>query len=187
MLIQALSDPLTIGVLAGVLVAVVVMICFAAGWSILAYRQTDVLRGGLTAVQQFRRDLPPEHPIRKRLESAPLVDVSFEEIARLLSREGAGGAAEVLVKSRNRLSWIERFAQLAIYLGILGTVFALVMSNPTDLTAFRSQLPTALSTTFIGLIGAIVLSVLAGVVESRIENAALRVRNALLERFHEES
>lgn len=192
MLIQALSDPLTIGVLgvlaAGVVaVVVMLMICLAAKWMFSARRQSDVFRGGLTELRRVGRDLPPEHPIRKRLESARVVDVSFEEIAHLLSREGAGGAAEELVKLRNHLSWIERFAQLAIYLGIFGTVFALVMSDPTDLTAFRSQLPTALLTTFIGLIGAIVLSVLAGMVESRIENAAQLVRNALLEGFDGES
>lgn len=61
------------------------------------------------------------------------------------------------------------------------------MSDPTDLTAFRSQLPTALFTTFIGLIGAIVLSVLSGVVESGLEDAAQLVRNALLEGFDGES
>ena len=137
----------------------------------------QVLRGGVTVLRQIGLDLPPEHPIHKRLESAPVVDVSFEEIAHLPGSKGAGGAAEELVKLRNRLSWIERFAQLAIYLGIFGTVLALVMSDTTDLTAFRSQLPTALSTTFIGLLGAIVLSVLSGVVESRIEVAALRGRD----------
>ena len=187
MLIQVFSDPLTIGVLAGVLAAVFVMICFAAMWMFSAYRQSEVLRGGLTVLRRVGRDLPPEHPIRKRLESAPVVDVSFEEIAHLLGSKGAGVAAEELVKLRNRLSWIERFAQLAIYLGIIGTVIALVFSDPTDLTAFRSQLPTALITTLIGLFGAIVLSGVAGMVESKFENAAQLVRNALLEGFGGES
>ena len=187
MLIQALSDPLTLGVLAGVSAAVFVMICLAARWSYLAYRRSEVLRIGLPVLRSLGRDLPPEHPIRKRLESAPVVDVSFEEIAHLLCTKDAGVAAEELVKLRNRLSWIERFAQLAIYLGIIGTVTALVFSDTTDLTAFRSQLPTALITTLIGLFGAIVLSGVAGMVESKFENAAQLVRNALLKGFDGES
>ena len=187
MLIQMLSDPLTIGVLVGVAAAVVVMIVVAVWWLSLVYRKSEALLGGLTELRRFGRDLPPEHRIRKRLESAPVVDVSFEEIAPLLGSEGVGVAAKELVKLRNRLSWIERFAQLAIYLGIFGTVFALVRSDPTDLTAFRSQLPTALYTTFIGLLGAIVLSVLSGVVETRLEDAAQRVRDALLKGLDGES
>ena len=184
MLIQALSYPLIMGVVSS---AVVVMIGFAVTWILLAYRQPELLHVGLTELRRVGRDLPAEHPIRKRLESAPVVDVSFEEIAHLLGSKGAGEAAKKLVKLRNRLSWIERFAQLAIYLGIFGTVLALVRSDPTDLTAFRSELPTALHTTFIGLGGAIVLSVLSGVVESRMEAAAQLVRNALLDGFHKES
>ena len=98
MLIHALSDPLIIGVLA----AVVVMICLATGWSILARRQSEVLRGALAVLQQVGRDLPREHLIRKRLGSAPIVDVSFEEIAHLpMNREDAKDAkvaVEELVK-----------------------------------------------------------------------------------------
>ena len=187
MLIQALSDPLTIGVLGGVLAAVFVMICFAAWWMFSAHLQSKVLRSNLTLLRQLGRDLPPEHRIRKRLESTPVGDLSFEEIAHLPGSAGVEVAAKKLVKLRNHLSWIERFAQLAIYLGIIGTVFALLMSDPTDLTAFRSRLPTALFTTFIGLFGAIVLSVLSGVVESSIENAAQHVRNALLKGIEGES
>ena len=188
MLIQALSDPLTKGILAAVGVVILVMIIVAVfWWGISAYRQSEVLRGGLTVLRRFGRDLPPEHPIRKRLESAPVVDVSFEEIAHLLASEDAGVAAKELVKLRNRLSWIERFAQLATYLGIFGTVLALVMSDPTDLAAFRSRLPIALITTLFGLFGAIVLTWVAGWLESRLENAAQLVRDALLNGFDGES
>ena len=110
---------------------------------------------------------------------ARVVDVSFEEIVHLLSNEGAGAAA-VLVELRNRLSWIERYAQFAIYIGIIGTVTALVLSDTTDLTAFRSQLPIALITTWFGLLGAIYLSWVAGKIESGLEDAAQIVRYALL-------
>ena len=115
MLIQTPSDdPLTFGVF----VAVVVMIIVAVWWMFSAHLQSKVLRSNLTLLRQLGRDLPPEHRIRKRLESTPVGDLSFEEIAHLPGSEDVEVAAEKLVKLRNHLSWIERFAQLAIYLGI---------------------------------------------------------------------
>ena len=46
---------------------------------------------------------------------------------------------------------------------------------------FRARLPMALGTTFWGLIGAIVLSLVAGACESLLERASQHVREALLE------
>ena len=181
MLTQTVSDPLTLTTI--VVVALIIgLMCWYAfrSWALMR-QKIDEFGGGLAVLRQVGLDLAPEHPIRKRLESAPVVDVSFEEIAHLLnSKEGAGAAAAVLVELRNRLSWIERYAQLAIYFGIIGTVAALVFSDTTDLTAFRSRLPIALITTLFGLFGAIVLSWVAGRIESGLENAAKIVREALL-------
>lgn len=179
MLVQSLTDPFSL-VVVGLVAA---MIITAIRWITTARQQFDILGGGLSVLRRVGRDLPREHPIRKRLESAPVVEVSFEEIAHLLGSEGVGAAARVLVALRGRLAWVERFAQLAVHLGILGTVLALVMSDPTDLAAFRSRLPTALGTTFWGLVGAVVLSGLAGAIESVLEGAAQRVRDALLHGF----
>jgi hypothetical protein len=67
-----------------------------------------------------------------------------------------------------------------VHLGILGTVFALVTSDPTDLDSFRARLPVALGTTFWGLVGALVLSILAGACESVLDRARQSVREALL-------
>ena len=78
-------------------------------------------------------------------------------------------------------AWIERFAQFSVHLDILGTVFALVNSDPNDLDSFRASLPTALGTTFWGLIGALLLSVIAGACDSLLERSRHAVRLALLE------
>lgn len=187
MLTQTVSDPLTLSVI--VVVALIIgLMCWYAFRSFALMRQEiGAFRGGLPVLRRVGLELPPEHPIRKRLESAPVVDVSFEEIAHLLGSEGTGAAAAVLVELRNRLSWIERYAQLAIYFGIIGTVTALVFSDTADLTAFRSRLPIALITTLFGLFGAIVLSWVAGRIESGLEDAAQIVRNALLQGSDRES
>lgn len=183
MLTQALLDPFSLIVLA----LVGLMVGVASWWIVMARREFDALGGGLSVLRRVGRDLPEEHPIRKRLESAPVVDVSFEEVAHLLGSKGVGASARVLVGLRERLGWIERFAQLSIHLGILGTVLALVTSDPSDLAAFRSRLPIALGTTFWGLIAAVVLSALAGAADSVLERAAQLVREALLEGFERES
>lgn len=179
MLLRSLADPFSLVVLA----LVGAMLVVAVLWILGARRDSDALAGGLSVLRRVGRDLPREHPIRKRLESAPIVEVSFEEIAHLLGSEGVGESARALVGLRERLAWIERFAQLSVHLGILGTVLALVTSDPTDLDAFRSRLPTALGTTFWGLVGAVGLSALAGTVESTLERAGQRVRDALLGGF----
>ena len=176
MLRQALFDPFSLIVL----VAIVAMIAIAASWHRGAQRQFDVLRGGLEILRRIGRELHVEHPIRKRLESAPVVELSFEEIARLMIGERWEPAARSLVALEAKIAWIERFAQFAIHLGILGTVFAMVTSDPTDLEGFRARLPSALGTTFWGLIGAIGLSLLAGACESLFDRARGHVREALL-------
>src|SRR5690606_39280124 len=112
---------------------------------------------------------------------APVVDLSFEEVARLLSGHKVEPAARALIRLAERISWVERFSQLSVHLGILGTVFALVSADPTDLEGFRARLPLALGTTFWGLIGALALSAIAGACESLIERARQHVRVALLE------
>jgi hypothetical protein len=176
MLRQALFDPFSLAVL----VALLVMIGIAASWHRAAQRQFDVLRGGLNVLRRIGRELHVEHPIRKRLESAPVVDLSFEEIARLMIGERWEPAARGLVALEAKIAWTERFAQFAVHLGILGTVFAMVTSDPTDLEGFRARLPSALGTTFWGLIGAIGLSMLAGACESLFDRARAHVREALL-------
>jgi hypothetical protein len=176
MLRQALFDPFSLVVL----VALLVMIGIAASWQRAAQRQFDMLRGGLKLLRTIGRDLHGEHPIRKRLESAPVVDLSFEEIARLMVGEKWEPAARGLVALEAKIAWTERFAQFAVHLGILGTVFAMVTSDPTDLEGFRARLPAALGTTFWGLLGAIALSMLAGACESLFDRARVHVREALL-------
>ena len=187
MLTQMLSDPLTLSTIgvAALIILTMWFYAFRSWW--LMRQESDVFRGVLSTLRKVGLDLHPEHPIRKRLELAPVVDLSFEEIARLLRSQDAGKAAEVLVRLRNRLSRIERYAQLAIYIGIIGTVSALVFSDTTDLTAFRSRLPMALITTLLGLLGAIVLSWVADRIESGLEDATQMVRDAVLEEPEGES
>ncbi|PRQ02840.1 hypothetical protein ENSA5_20170 [Enhygromyxa salina] len=177
MIAHSLFDPL--GVL--VLAAVVAMIVGAALWFRQGQQAFDQLAGALKVLRRVAGELSEQHPIRKRLEAAPVVDLSFEEITRLMSGDASEPAARALVRLGERIAWIERFAQFAVHLGILGTVFALVSSDPTDLEGFRERLPTALGTTFWGLIGALALSGIAGACESLVERARLHVRVALLE------
>jgi len=177
MILPTLFDPLSLAVLA----IVAVMIGLSLAWFLGAQRQADVLAGGLQVLRRVGRQLAPEHPIRRRLESAPVVDLAFEEIARLMSGDRVEPAAQVLVRLQGRIGWVERYAQFAVHLGILGTVLSLVASDPTDLDAFRSRLPSALGTTFWGLVGALVLSAIAGACESLLDRAQLLVRQALLD------
>jgi hypothetical protein len=158
MIQQTLFDPLSLVVLA----LVALMIGLSLAWLGGARRQA-------------------EHPIRRRLESAPVVDLAFEEIARLMSGDRVEPAAQVLVRLPSRIGWVERFAQIAVHLGILGTVLSLVASDPTDLEGFRARLPSALGTTFWGLVGALALSTIAGAGESLLDRAQLLVRQALLD------
>lgn len=177
MILPTLFDPLSLVVLA----LVVGMIGLSLGWLRGAQRQADVLAGGLQVLRRVGRQLAPEHPIRRRLESAPVVDLAFEEIARLMSGDRVEPAAQVLVRLQGRIGWVERYAQLAVHLGILGTVLSLVASDPSDLDGFRARLPAALGTTFWGLLGALSLSTIAGACESLLDHAQLLVRQALLD------
>lgn len=178
MLLRALFDPFGIVVLA----CVIAMLTTSGLWFRGGQRAFDRLAGGLDALRRVSGELHDSHPIRRRLESAPVVDLSFEEIARLLEGDAArvDSDAHVLIRLRERITWIERFGQFAVHLGILGTVFALVSSDPNDLASFRASLPMALGTTFWGLIGALGLSVIAGACESVLERASLRIRQVLL-------
>jgi len=177
MIQQTLFDPLSLAVL----VIVAAMIGLSLYWLRAAQRRADVLAGGLQVLRRVGRQLAPEHPIRRRLESAPVVDLAFEEIARLMAGDRVEPAAQVLVRLAGRIGWVERFAQFAVHLGILGTVFSLVASDPTDLEGFRARLPSALGTTFWGLVGALALSAIAGACESLLDRAQLLVRQALLD------
>jgi hypothetical protein len=177
-LLRALFDPFSVAVL----LAVIAMLSASGIWTLDGRRAFDRLLGGLGVLRRIAGELQADHPIRRRLESAAVVDLSFEEIARLLEGDAArvDSAAHVLLRLRERITWIERFAQFSVHLGILGTVYALVSSDPTDLDAFRASLPLALGTTFWGLVGALGLSGIAGAAESVLERASLQVRQALL-------
>lgn len=177
MIVRSLFDPLGIVVL----LAILVMSGLSASWVQTGQRAFDQLSGALKVLRRVAGELAADHPIRKRLETAPVVDLSFEEITRLMTGDAAEPAARALVRLGERIGWIERFAQFSVHLGILGTVFALVSSDPTDLESFRASLPTALGTTFWGLIGALLLSAIAGGCESLIERSRHAVRLALLE------
>ena len=177
MLIRSLFDPLSVLVL----LAILGMSGLSLLWVSRGRHAFDELSGALKILRRVAGELAVDHPIRKRLETAPVVDLSFEEITRLMTGDAAEPAARALVRLGERIGWIERFAQFSVHLGILGTVFALVSSDPTDLESFRASLPTALGTTFWGLIGALVLSVIAGACESLIERSRHAVRLALLE------
>ena len=177
MIFQSLFDPL--GVV--VLLAVTAMLISSAQWYRRGQQAFDQLLGALKILRRVAAELDAGHPIRKRLESAPIVDLSFEEITRLMTGDASEPAARAVVRLGERVAWIERFAQFAVHLGILGTVFALVSSDPTDLESFRARLPTALGTTFWGLIGTLGLSGIAGACDSLIERARQHVRMALLE------
>ena len=181
--LSSLFDPLAIAVLAAILAM--------SGASLLWFRQGqqafDQVTGALKVLRKVAASLAADHPIRKRLEAAPVVDLSFEEITRLMSGDPSEPAARSLVRLHERIGWIERFAQFAVHLGILGTVFALVSSDPTDLEGFRARLPSALGTTFWGLIGALMLSGIAGACESLFDRARQHVRMALLEGLESEA
>lgn len=92
-------------------------------------------------------------------------------------------AARGLIALTRHVRWFERFGQIAIHMGIPGTVAALITSDPSNLASLRGQLPLALSTTFWGIVGALMLSSLAGVADGIIDSAEQRVRNGLLKTF----
>jgi len=182
MLVESLFDPFSIAIL----VITGLMTVVSLSWWRIGVSRFERLRGGLQVLRRVGRQLAMDHPIRKRLESAPVVDLSFEEIARLMTGDRVEPTARALIELQTKMSWIERFAQFSTHLGILGTVYALVTSDPTDLDAFRASLPTALGTTFWGLVGALVLSAIAGACDTLFERARQHVREALLEGFEVE-
>jgi len=179
MFISALFDPMSILVL--VFVLLMTLVSFV--WYRTGQAHLDKVTGGLMTLRYISSHLNIGHPIRKRLESAPVSDLAFEEIAKLMTGNATEPHALGLVHLRDKLSWIERFSQYSVHLGILGTVFALVSSDPTDLESFRAKLPLALGTTFWGLIGALMLSTIAGMAESLLERASGHVRHVLLSTF----
>lgn len=179
---SALFDPVSLLVVA----VITAMAVLALAWYVSGQRQFHALVGGLRVLRRVGLDLHRDHPVRKRIESAPVVELSFEEIAKLMTgQQEVEPAAHALIRLRERLGWIERFSQYATHLGILGTVFAIVSSDPSDLESFRRSLPLALGTTFWGLIGALLLSTVAGAAESVLERANQVVRNALLDALDE--
>ncbi len=178
MFFRALFDPFSLLVL----IVIAGMVGVALVWYRLGQQHLLELVGGLKTLRRFARDLFPSHPVRRRLESAPVVELSLEEISKIMSGdEEVEPASQGLIRLQDRLAWIERFSQYAIHIGILGTVFALVTSDPTDMASFRARLPLALGTTFWGLVGALVLSTLAGMAESVLDRARHAVRRALLD------
>ena len=94
MLVDALFDPLSIAVLAIVLG----MIAVSMSWHAQGSAKLEELRGGLKVLRNVGRQLAPDHPIRKRLEAAPVVDLSFEEIARLMAGDRVEPTARTLVE-----------------------------------------------------------------------------------------
>jgi hypothetical protein len=177
MLLRALFDPLGMFVL----LAILAMVGGAVAWFRAGQKAADQIGGALALLRRVAAELRPDHPIRRRLEAAPIVDLSFEEITRLMAGDASEPAARAILRLAQRVAWVERFAQFAVHLGILGTVFALVSSDPSDLDGFRASLPIALGTTFWGLIGALALSGIAGASEGLIDDARQHVRLALLE------
>lgn len=166
-----------------VLFAIIGMIFVSAQWFRIGQRSVDQLTGGLHALRRFSADLSPNHPVRKRIESAPVVEISLEEVAKLMSTHSSGAAVEGLLALQQRSAWIERFSQICVHLGILGTVLSLVASDPSKMESFRQQLPMALGTTFWGLIGTLVLSTISGAVNGSLERTAQLIRRALIDSF----
>ena len=156
------------------------MVGVAAAWYQRGRRHLDQLKGAAQVLAGLAKDLPDGHPIRARLESQTVAELSLEELVRLVRDEAGGPAALGLLDLQLRAGWIERFAQFSVHLGILGTVLALMMVDGTDAGSFRSQLPLALGTTFFGLIGALLLGAIGGGVDGVLEQARVRLRLSLL-------
>src|SRR5690606_16260103 len=165
--LPALLDPWSLSVLA----TDVVMIGVSVAWWLRARAQHGLLVGRMSMLRDLVPALPREHPVRKRLEASPVAELSFEEIATLMHGRQLETPARALLQLGERAPWIDRFAQLAVHLGILGTVTALALADTTDLRGFRAALPRALGTTFWGLVGAVVLSTVAGLCDALLASA----------------
>lgn len=167
-----------------VLIAISGLIGTAVRWIFLGRTSLDQLTGAAQVLRAVQKELPADNPIRRRLESAPVSEISFEELAQLMASDPTKeAAARGLIALTRHVRWLERFGQVAIHMGILGTVAALITSDPSNLASFRGQLPLALGTTFWGIVGALTLSSLAGVADGIIDSAEQRVRNGLLKTF----
>lgn len=175
--LPALLDPWSLFVLA----ADATMLGVSVAWWIRARGQHGRLVGRMSMLRDLVPTLSREHPVRKRLEASPVAELSFEEIAALMRGRQLEQPARVLLQLGERAPWIDRFAQFAVHLGILGTVTALATADATDLQGFRAALPRALGTTFWGLIGALALSVVAGSCDALLASATRIVREALIE------
>ena len=162
-----------------VLAAVTALAVVSLRWLAGGRRCLHQLRGAASALSGVVEHLPPSHPLRVRLDNSPVSDVAFEEIAMVMTGD-AQRAAEGLLRLQQHTGWMERFSQAAIHLGILGTVVALISSDPSDLAQFRASLPLALGTTFWGLIGGLVLSWVVGSADEVLSDAQQRVRMGLL-------
>lgn len=174
------SAVLTAPVSLVVLALVLAMVGVAGAWYRRGQQHLDTLRGAAAVIGVLAQDLPPDHPVRVRLERAPVAELSLEELVALVSEHGP--AAHGLLRLRLRSAWIERFAQFAVHLGILGTVLALMLVDATEIDSFRARLPMALSTTFFGLVGALLLGTIGGAVDTVLEQARVHLRRALVER-----
>lgn len=165
-----------------VLALVLAMVGVAGEWYRRGRQHLDQLRGGAQVLAHLAADLPADHPVRVRLERAPVAELSLEELVVLVRDDAGGPAARGLLALQQRAAWIERFAQFAVHLGILGTVLALMLVDAGEVDSFRARLPMALSTTFFGLIGALMLGTIGGAVDAVLEQARVRLRLELVQR-----
>ncbi len=179
MIVDALLQPFSIAIL----LVVAFMVVASARWLARGSRDDSELAGGLKVLRRVGGALGPEHPIRKRLESGPVTELSLEELSQLLVGKEGDAAANGLLALEHRLNWMERFAQLSTYLGILGTVLGLVMSDPANLILFRKKLTLGLGSTLYGLVGALLISVITGSAEQLLVRARQRMRMALIASF----
>lgn len=170
-----------------VLLLVTAMLTVSLVWWIAARIRRDGLLGALSVVRELAPALPATHPLRRRSEVSPSSEIALEEIVRVLRDHRIASAARGLLRLSDRLVWIERFAQFSVHVGILGTVYALLTADATELAGLRTSLPAALGTTFWGLLGALGLSTVAGLSESLILRTSREVRDAFFEGLDRES
>lgn len=181
MVVEALFQPFSLVIL----LLIAGMVVTAVRWLLRGSRDDAQLDGGLRVLRRVGGSLGADHPIRKRLESGPVTELSLEELAQLLVGKDGNAAANGLLALEHRLNWMERFAQFSTYLGILGTVLGLVLSDPNNLALFRQKLTMGLGSTFYGLVGALIISVVTGSAEQLLVRARQRMRIALVESFEQ--
>lgn len=179
MIVQALFQPFSLAVL----VLVMGMLAASVTWYLRGSRDDAELEGGIKVLRRVGTALTADHPVRKRLESGPVTELSLEELAQLLVGKQGNAAANGLLALEHRLNWMERFAQFSTYLGILGTVLGLVMSDPNNLVLFRQKLTLGLGATFYGLMGGLLINIVTGSAEQLLVRARQRMRIALIASF----